>query len=353
MSPVSLPLELMGIHLTLEPMRTSHDSDSPIDQKRNGGGRGAIPPEFGKIISKMAFEHRIYFIAERGVSSGVMADQIDPDRRTASIPQIVQRQELTYGADTPFVQNTLCVAIALLDTAFLPANFPRETGLMIALNVAQDLAAVYDIVIELRQHAEAILTKVAKGEISREHLPRTPNLKGRVEQAIYHLRKIQLDIQRLCGLFYCKMAPNSPWVESLRAGLSENDPFWGNFDVAEKILNDVANCRHAMTHEDSSKRLEVIDYDLNSDGALVSPTIAVKHPKLDWGRCDIIQFLDVKIEELQNIFAGFLATFCDRNVRLLSPIFSSSVQKLPDGELRNGSPFVWVTQMIAAPASLS
>ena len=197
-------------------MPKTDSSRRPIDHMREGGGQAAIAPEFGKIVAIMPAEHRIYLIAERGVSSGVMADQIDPDRQNPSIPQIVQRQELTYGADTPFIQNTLCVAVALLNSTHLPEGFPKEGGLMLAFNVAQEVAAVVDIVAELRQYGALTLAKMTRGEVTRAHLPRTPNLKGRVEQAIGHLRKVQLEIQRMSGLFYPRAAPNVPWYWGAR-----------------------------------------------------------------------------------------------------------------------------------------
>jgi hypothetical protein len=312
---------------------------------RDGAGQATIPPAFGNIIAMMTMEHRIYLIGERGVSSGVMADQIDPQRQNVNIPQIVQREELTYGANTQFLQKTLCTAVSLLQPTHLPTNFLTEAALMLTLKISQDLAAVADVIGEFRQHEAATRDKMAQGEVTRKHLPRTPNLKGRVEQAISHLRKVQVGIMAISGYFYPKQTQNAPWIDSVKAGLAQDDPFREYINVALPALEEISNCRNAMIHGDDMKRLEINDYDLGADGIFIAPTLEVIHPQSPLSRRDVIQYLDHMKDRLVDVFAMFLSVFCDRNVRSVAPMFDTHVIELPNGELRAGSPFVWETRM--------
>ncbi len=324
-------------------MRKKNPDSRPIDLMRDGPGNAAIPAKFGNIVAMMTTEERIYLIGERGISSGVFADQIDPQRKTLNIPQIVQRDELNYGAESSFVQRTVCAAAALLDPNYLP-DFPKESGLMLALRAAQDLAAVTDIIVELRQHEAATRARLAGGEITRKHLPSTPNLKGRTEQAINHLRKVRVGLLELSGYFYPKVTPKSPWSESVRAGFIEGDPFHEYLTWAASALNEIANCRNAMIHPDHVKSLEIFDYDMNADAMLIAPSLQLNHPDTPLARRDVVQYLERSMDQLVDIFATFLSEFCHRAARSMAPIFVTQVSALPDGQLRSGSPFVWVTR---------
>lgn len=312
----------------------------PIDRMREGGGQANIPVAFGNIVAMITTEHRLYLIAERGVSSGVFADQIDPKRQNAEIPQIVQREELTYGADTPFIQKTLCTAAALLNPTHLPADFPREEAWMLTLKIAQDAGAVAETVVELKKREIDTRSRMARGEITRHHLPSTPNLKGRTEQAIGQLRSIQISIIKLANFFYPKETSKAPWLDSVQAGFNKEDIFHEQLNIIVMILDEIAVCRNAMIHGDDTKSLHIHDYDLRADGAFIAPTLEVVHPQKPLSRRDIVQYIDSMKDRLVDVFAIFLSIFCDRNVRSISPMFETHVAELPDGELIAGSPFV-------------
>lgn len=328
-------------------MRKPNPLARPIDRMRDGAGQAAIPAGFGNIVAMVPIEPRLYLIGEYGVSSGVFADHIDPQRQNPNIPQIVQRVELNYGATTPFVQNTLCTAAALLEATHLPDNFPKEAALMLALEIAQDFASISDAIAELREHESITRQRILAGEVTRKHLPSTPNLKARTEQSINQLRSVQVKISKFSSYFYPKNTIKESWAEPIKAKLSEtDDPFLNYIDSAVVILNEIANCRNAMIHEDESKYLTIIDYDLNADGSFIAPTLELIHPQTPFSRRNIPQFLNGTKDRLSDLFMNFIAVFCDRNVRNFSPMFKTHVVRLPDNELRAGSPFVWDTQLV-------
>jgi len=309
---------------------------------RDGGGKGEVPAGFGNIVTMASADHRIYFIAQHGISSGLMADQIDPDRQNPNIPQLVQREELPYGATTPFIQRTFGAAAELMDPTHLPEGFPKDRGLLIALAAAKDLAAVADTVADLRAREAEVRVRMDRGEIKLTHLPSTPNLQGRGEQTIGHLRAVQVGLFELAGLFYPKARANAPWIESVRKGFAPEDDFNHYLDGAVGALAEIANCRNALIHPDAQKSVTITDYDLRADGALVAPTIEVRHPETPVSRRDIVQFFDVQIGIVADIFETFLGVFCDRNVRDFGyGIFETRVVPVSDGGLRNASRLHW------------
>jgi hypothetical protein len=169
-------------------------------------------------------EERLFVICERGVTSGRMADQIDPGRTNPNLPQIVQTPELMYGADTPFIQRTLCVAAALFDKAYLPARLSKDDAFALALEAARALAELEDTILALDASEAEIRSQLASGEHKRHVVPKTRNLKGRAEGAVGHLREVALLTQRLADLFYPRAKPNIPFSEHLRDALRPQLP---------------------------------------------------------------------------------------------------------------------------------
>jgi hypothetical protein len=115
-------------------------NDRSIDRRRNGAGQAIVEGDVGPILTVFPHrEARLFFICERGVTSGQMADQIDPERTNPNMPQFVQTPELTHGASAPFIQRTLCVAAALFDQTYLPAHVSKDDAFALALEAARAL----------------------------------------------------------------------------------------------------------------------------------------------------------------------------------------------------------------------
>ena len=323
--------------------------DRPIDRIREAAGSATIPPGHGNIVSMKTIDHRIYFLAERGLTSGVMADSIDPERTNLDIPFIVQRVEIAYGVEHPFMQKTVCVAFELIDPTYLPSHVDNEQCLTLAVGIATSLASVMDVVGELHMHQSETREKGKAGQLTQGYVPRTTNLKGKVHQCIAALRDIEIAIKKTTIQFYPKDAPNDSWDKKFKADIlaeyGKQDGFGDYIYFLWLCMDNVGDHRNAMIHPDDTKSILIYDYELDATGAFVAPTIEIKHPLSPVARHDISQFLEVQAANISNVYESLLGYMCDLNVRPLNKMLESRVTTLPHEERRNGSQLVWRTNV--------
>ncbi len=311
-----------------------------IDRMRDGAGSARIPDGHGNIIAMKGIGSRMYFLAEKGVTSAVFADQVDPERTNPNIPFVIQRSELGYGVESTFVQKTLCVAFELIDETHLPDHVSTDGLLEIALGVASSLAEIIDFVQEISSSQDNLRNQ----KIDIRYLPRTNNLIGKVKQCISHLRDVENAIKRTTMIFYPKASHTDPWDKALKIdaqGYASNPSAIAHLASMTEFLDQIAGYRHAMIHPDESKRVIINDYELNARGSLVAPTIEIIHPRYAVGRQDVIQFLKERVDSISCVYESFLAWLCNFNARAVQTIFDTRVAILPEGESRNGSRLVW------------
>jgi uncharacterized protein YukE len=319
----------------------------PIDRIRESAGSAKIPDGHGNIVSAKTIKDRIYFLAEHGLSSGVMADQIDPERTNPDIPFMVQRVELTYGVGHPFIQKTVCTPFELIDQTYIPTHVDKDAMLTLAVEVATSLSSVMDVLRELQAHQDETKAKGQTGQLSAAYVPRTANLKGKVHQCVAALRDVAIAIQRMSQQFYPKEAQNEAWDQKLKPALiaqyGDKDGFLDLLTVLWKTIDGVSDHRNAMIHPDYTKSLTVYDYELDPAGVFVAPTIEIVHPRSAVARRDVAQFLEGQVDDISYVYETLLAHTCSMNVRPLNDMFESNVAELPNGERRNGSRLVWQT----------
>ncbi len=316
-----------------------------IDRMRDSGGSAKIPEGYGNVVSMKGIGSRMYFLAEKGVTSGVMADNIDPERTNPYIPFVVQRTELEYGLDTPFMQRTLYAAFELVDETHLPDHVGTDDLLATAFDVAYALAAVIDVAKELLRHQAETREK----QLTAAYLPRTENLIGKVKQSLAHLRDAESTIKEMTLQFYPKAASSDPWDKELRTAMEaahgSNPEVMVCFEKHIGFLLAGADHRNAMIHRDKMKWVTITDYELEAQGSIVAPTIEITHPRNPVARKDVAQFLQTQVELISYTYETFLAWLCDLNVRVFHEMFDTRVVALPDGEMRKGSRIVWQTTL--------
>ncbi|MGE8134453.1 hypothetical protein ACQKO5_12645 [Novosphingobium subterraneum] len=320
---------------------------SPIDRLRNGGGSAEIPPGLGKIVSMKGIGNRIYFIAEKGVSSAVWADHIDPERTNPDIPLMVQRVELSYGSETEFIRRTLCASFALLDQTYLPRGLDIDGLLALSIRAASSFCSVSDAITAMTNHQDE--TKSQK--LSGGYLPSTPNFQNAAKQCLGDLRDIECAIKEMCFFFYPKKTNKSPWDTDLKFAInksfSNNTDAIEAFEKARNYLEIVADHRHSAFHEDRHKRVIFLDYTLDKRGFIVCPTIEVIHPKNPSPRCDFLTYLNARVVDLAHIFELFLGWLCQLNVKSPHDAFVSHVVSVPPEQAEAGSTTIWKTSLKA------
>jgi hypothetical protein len=316
----------------------------PIDRMRDSGGSAKIPEGNGTLVGSKVIGSRIYFLAEKGVTSAVFADHVDPDRTNPDIPFVVQRQELNYGLDTIFIQRTLCVAFKLVDETYLPTHVSNDEILNLALKVARALASIVDVTKEFEAHQ----ANVREPQSTTAYLPHTNNLDGKVQESLAHLREVEISIKKMTVHFYPKAAPNDSWCKDLIMAIQErssDQDFIEHFHELKDFLRAVGDHRNAMIHPDTTKSITLTDYELQANGSIVAPTIEILHPQSSLPRQDVAHFLQLQVDSISYVYETFLAWLCDLNARVFNDMFHTHVAALPEGVMHNGSKFVWQTQI--------
>ena len=329
----------------------SRESDRPkprpIDKARDSAGSARIPPECGNIVTMKVIGDRMFLLAERCLSSGVFADQIDPRRTNPSLPQVIQQKELSFGVEHLFVRKTVGAAFELADQTHLPEAVGADDLLSIVLDAASSLASVVEVADELRQHQVEMREASKARQLTAAYLPRTPNIKAKVRQCLAALRDVEISVKRLVTLFYPKDVQNESWDAKVKPAMTAKHGDVEGFEewrkAAWRALNEVAHHRHAMIHPAQNKSVTIHDYELQANGALLAPTIEIAHEASPVTRRDIVEFLDSQVANIAEVVEAMLGYLCDLNARNFLPIFETSVTALPDGEHRNGSHLVWTT----------
>ena len=290
--------------------------------------------------------HRLYLIGERGISSGVMADQVDPDRTNANLPFLVQREELLYGVTTLFVAQTVGAANALLRKGGpLPHFIDHEAGFLQGLAVAQNLGAIADTAKNLAENEARVRKRIAEAKITRDVLPHTQNLRGTINQVIAHMADAQEAIVRLAEIFYPRKDQRQGWSQSLEESLVldlTGDCF--NLDRCIGVihyLRRLRDYRNSVHHKKVDQEVIVTDYDISPNGDIIAPTIEVKHPKSGLLRVDTKQFIEFSLQNISQAFETLLTIFCDTKAVDFADVVENHVVSLPDGELQLGSRYAW------------
>lgn len=300
-----------------------------IDAQRDGPGSSSVPD--GKPIIRMfVFDDRLFLMTETSIFRAKMADEIDPERLNAAIPQVVQQEELHYGGSENLVRSTVSITAELLGNGtHLPQGFGLSAGQRLALETAQELAAIRDEIRFLNSRQKEISGGLENGTWSRAFIPQTPNLKGRAEQAIAHARQAALNIINLAELFYPKARSNLKWRPTLEAALQKNlaaeDLFLEAFAEIADHLEAMILHRNAAVHPDDTKSVRLWDYELSPQDQIVAPTIEVAHPAWPCVRTDLARYLEVRLDRLMTIYETTLSVFCDRNARQFGPIQTNVV----------------------------
>jgi hypothetical protein len=177
------------------------------------------------------------------------------------------------------------VAAALFDQTYLPAHVSNDEAFALALEAARALAEMEDTIIALDANEAEIRRQLASGEHKRHVVPKTPNLKARVEGAVGQLREVALLVQKLADLFYPRSKPNIPFSEHLRVALRNqlpaDDPWWPHIEWGLGQIDRFFSYRNALIHGGPGRDQCFIlrDYEIQPDGTLLAPTMEVIHPK--------------------------------------------------------------------------
>jgi hypothetical protein len=285
---------------------------------------------------KLAFEigGSLYVIKQRGIYQIKLADEIDPDRTNATIPN-VQQPVLAYGADSEIVARTLLTAHQLFNASYLARSIDHKEALVLVFEVLKDLVAMDEIrlnlnAVEERENAAFSERQTHSGALL---LPSVGNIEALCEAFVQKADHALASLLSIVKLFYGNDAGRK-WFESLaelaEARYGQGSEFAQYMRHVLPLLQFVRHTRNCVEHPNPAQRIVVRDFVLLPRGEVASPTIEVIHPKTPYPSASVTTYMKDTMERIVDVSEGVIAYLCANNMRAESAgPFPISVVVLP------------------------
>jgi len=294
-------------------------NNRPIDKIRNSGLQMTLPPDTGGITDMGEINGVFYSIGGSAIYRVQLADEIDPQRTNIAIPNTHQKV-LSYGTGHLFVRQTLMTARRLFNNKVLDSAFDCKTGINLSFEALQDMAAMYDVMKELRDKLGKISEDVKNLAVEQRsmNIPSIGDVRGQTKAFLRKADHVTIALFNIAKLFYGD-AIGSRWFESLHSLINkkygETDQFTKFLKETLPFLQFVRNARNAMEHTDKTKSVKVADISLLPSGELNPPSIEVIHPETPQPSVSLLALMEQIADQLAIVFEIMLAHLCGVNVR--------------------------------------
>lgn len=295
-----------------------------IDRFRDGAAQMQVGDESEGPIREMIGCDGLYAIKDEAIYLIRLADEIDPERRNAKVPN-VQQKFLDVGYRSPLVGRVLLTARTMFAATYFDERIERE-ALVIAFRLLTELTTMDRSLVRLIADEDEAEKKVRQGPHRSLSLPSVPDLAARTKAFVQASDHAAQDLYRLCLLFY---EPRKGWFRTLARTVRERHPErmeFGEFlDGAARFLSFIRNVRHCIEHPQAAQRIAVQDFHLTPDCELHGPSIEIIHPETAEPelplRCYMDQVLQALVDTTERMvvelaaanatFSGFDIDVCE------------------------------------------
>lgn len=311
----------------------------PIDKLReSAGGMTVGDASEGAISGMMTIAERLYVIKERAIYLVAMADEIDPQRTRADIPN-TQQLVLNSGSDSEIVRRILLTARELFREHRLFETIDWNAVLLNALEISKDVIAAQEVSDEFMKLKVAADATIIPPQERAFRIPAIPGLEGRVKSFVQKTEHAVQGLYKTCALFYPEeMQKAGKWLDGFAAVVETR---YGNQDeftlFAKELANFgklIRNARHCIEHPKSTQRLEIRDYQLTADRILEEPMIRVIHSDTPIERMPLGQFMQEIITQLLNGTELLLVYLAAKHTAAMGQ-FQVAVGEIPESQRGN------------------
>lgn len=171
--------------------------------------------EEGPVVLMIDMGSTVYAVKARAIYDVQLADQIDPKRTNAAVPNTQQRL-LPMGAENPEVARIFLTAHTLFKSVHLGSDFDEKKAVSLAFELLQMIAAMMDMRVSLADTVQRTIADLK--EINQRdrsfRLPSLGNAEARCHAFAQKVGHAIDTLERIARLFY----PNdlsSKWIDSL------------------------------------------------------------------------------------------------------------------------------------------
>lgn len=309
-------------------------SKRTIDKLRDGAGSFEIstPDDQTAISSTISIkDERLLIVKGKGIYEINFADQIDPERTNINVPNTIQKI-LSFGADHPWVGQVLLTANELFKDSLIGKKVDCGRAMELSLEICQDIAGA----LEVTKSYETLEQKALKdfnAEIRKDRSVILPAIEGTNAMCKEFLQKLDHSLRELFNtvkLFYPNVGTGG-W-DSLMSEIEKERDKTDNFiefvENALPLLRLIRNARNCVEHPRDGYKLEVRNFSINANNALVPPIVNIYHPKTPLEATPLSVFFRDLSAELITIVELMYVYLCTRKAKQFSG-FPVTVFELP------------------------
>lgn len=306
----------------------------PIDLKRNSAGNAEIgTKEDGAILDMIKIGERLLVIKERSVFEFMFADSIDPERTNLNLPNNIQKQILTQGADSEIVSRTLLTSIMLFKAEYFEENINIPKVLTLSLELVTEL-----IVLENEIKEYLLLEENAKAEYEQKRnlptsyvIPSIEDVETRCKTIFQKANHIEQILIEITTQFYShdkfnKQSHFPKLHEVLNSNYGQNDAFVKFIDSSVFFMRIIYEIRNGLDHR--LPFVNVMNFELQVNSDIISPTIELNHKEVKLKRESLSSFLPIIVPNMLIIFENTVAFISNKKVK--NSMMNFTVKEIPE-----------------------
>ncbi|MBD2551186.1 hypothetical protein H6G65_16660 [Microcystis elabens FACHB-917] len=289
-------------------------------------------PEDGASSVMIDMDSALYIVKERAIYAIQMADQVDPERTNAAVPNTQQRL-LSIGTHDPEVARIFLTAYTMFKSKHLGTSFPEREAWSHAFEYLRDIVAMTEIraaLVKAIEEAVAGSNKVVTKDRSIT-LPALGNAKERCDAFAQKIGHAIDTLKAVAHLFYPKEL-SKKWIDSLTVVAAQkhgdDDPLALFMKEKREYLLFMRDLRNMIEHPKVNTYVKVSDFQLLPSMDLVAPSLDIVRPGKTPIAEPLASFMAQVIEELVSIAEVFFALLCGANAESFSA-FPLTVVELP------------------------
>jgi hypothetical protein len=306
----------------------------PIDVLRNSGKSITIQDDSdpSAITDMIPVGGRLALIKAHSIHAIQLADQIDPDRTNAAIPDTQQRI-LFVGAEDPIVARTLLTARTLFKKSLIGPSFDEAKGLTLAFELLKDIDSLNKMRddLDVAQNRAEGSFNMLQGEQRSLCLPSIVNIKERVDAFAQKAGHVVNTLEDIAKLFYGEKLAKK-WVDSLVVIFERQHGSNAEHLEFLKSIRDflllVLGFRNMIEHPLPERHVTVLDYRLLPNGTIDRPSIQIMKPGEKVASAPVVMLIEHWTEQLVIAAEGLMALLCGVAVQSFAGV-PVSVVELP------------------------
>ncbi len=275
----------------------------------------------GGIVAMIPLGHFLYTVKERAIYRFQEADRIDPERTNPDIPHVQQRV-VTAGSESIIVSKTFLTGYKLLSPHYFNCGVDLLGTLQKTLDLALLLLSAKEVADALERDQTAALAQRPQRFGNVANVPAVGHV---VERANTFVQKMALAVQGVYDMvvaFYGVEAieANKPrnvrgayfdgFSNLIRTKIEPNDPMLEVIDSIVGFSKMVRNIRHCIEHQSDTQRLNVTDFSISPDGAILVPQFQIVHPEIDPETTSMLGAFAQFVDTLAELSETTLALIC-------------------------------------------